>query len=231
VTRRAFTLVEVSLGVLLLALVATVAWNLLGSGMRQSHMNIGRTEALVHAMLFLDTLEEDLRHLCLKEKGDRTFFRDYVPGPGTRELSFQVARAPGGGGGGGAGGASLDRPLVDLSPVTYRQVPTDGGYSLLFHNGTRMPGVRVKRLVFHPRKVPAPAPDDRARFFLQTFVTTVDTSGRHSLTLMGLTQVALVSADQRYPRWNPNADRVPYRRVTGAAPEAPPRPPGAPGEH
>jgi hypothetical protein len=51
------------------------------------------------------------------------------------------------------------------------------------------------------------------RHFLQTFLTTVDTSGKHRLSLMGLTQVSAVTLARRHPYWNPNPNRDQYLQV------------------
>ncbi|MBI4860061.1 MAG: hypothetical protein HY815_07325, partial [Candidatus Riflebacteria bacterium] len=153
----------------------------------------------MNAILSLDSLDEDLRHLCLEGPGDLALFD--VP-PGGPELSFRTASRSGDG---------PDRPLVSADRVTYKLSPTEAGYSVLLRNGRPLAGARVKKLVFAPRKVASEGRGDR--YFVQTFLTTVDSSGKHVLPLMGLTQVSVVTQDRLYRHWNPNVDPVPYRQV------------------
>lgn len=197
--RRGVTLVEIAFACLLASLLMGVVWNLLGGGLRQSSFNIGRTEALASAILALDTLEEDLRALALTERGDRSVF-GAEGGAGGPILAFKVAHSAGDG---------EAAPLVRLEDVEYRLQPAERELSFVTRNRRPVGGARVSRLRFVPRAIERK--NGGRLYFVQTFLTTVDSSGQHRLPLMGLTHVGIVSADQRHPYWSPNEDQT-YRR-------------------
>lgn len=184
--RDAVTLVEMGLVLLLSSLIFGVVWNLLGGGMRQSSLNLGRTEALMSALLFLDTLDEDLRHLALREKGDLSLFAS--EGPGTRTLAFRTTKS-----------------LGTTEEVSYRLTPAVPELNFIKRNDKQIAGAKVAGLRFVPKVIERK--NGGRLHFVQTFVTVVDSSGRYKLPLMGLAHIGVVSADQRNPYWNPNPDQ------------------------
>lgn len=187
--RRGVTLVEMALVMLLASLVIGVVWNVLGGGMRQSSLNLGRTEALMSALLFLDTLDEDLRNLALREKGDLSLFG--TEGPGARSLAFRTAKASG--------------DAVETEEVEYRMQPAEPEHNLIVRNGRTIAGGIVSSLRFVPKVIERR--NGGQLHFVQTFVSMVDSSGRYKLPLMGLAHVGVVSQNQRHPYWNANPDQ------------------------
>lgn len=192
--------------VLLTALLSCVVWGLFGGGFRQSELNVGRAEALIGALLALDHLEQDLRSMCLSRSQWETIrktsvsdLRNVLPivnKPGSRTLEIFVARSSTGAAGG----------PVSLETVTWAlSAPTPAGWRELLRNTKAVKGVRLKELVFVPR-VPPPQARKERFCLLQTFVKATDSSGRHDVTLMGLTRLRAVLDAATTPYWNPIPD-------------------------
>lgn len=186
---------------LLTALLSGVVWGVFGGGFRQSELNVGRSEALIGALLALDQVEQDIRSMCLTRsdwerirKASLSDLKDVLPivnGPSSRRLAITVARKPSG---------RAAEPVA-FEPVTWAlSEPGPAGWSWMLRNGKPIKGVRLKELAFVPR-----APD-RHVCLLQTFVRATDSSGRHDVTLMGLTRLRAVRDAATTPYWNPIPD-------------------------
>lgn len=186
---------------MLTALLSGVVWGVFGGGFRQSELNVGRSEALIGALLALDHVEQDLRSMCLTRSdwesirktsaGDLRNVLPIVNGPSSRRLAITVARKS---------STEADAPVVFETVTWALSGPTPAGWSWMLRNGKPVNGVRLKELVFVPR-----APDAHV-CLLQTFVRATDSSGRHDVTLMGLTRLRAVLDAANAPYWNPIPD-------------------------